>query len=585
MDTEALAVAAVKTAIAKTDYLTDYINDKDKEPMWDGAIYAYSSKYKKNSDWIGKAAIQVKGKNIDISKSLELKYDIEVVDLKNYKKDGGLLFFVVAIDKYGETTIFYKALTPFLINKLLSSKKEQKKIRITFYPFPKKTNEICNVVMDFIRDSKKQELFTHDKIPALEEFIDSAGKDISYGFQYSGIGYDRCDPCQYLFEHESYMYVTNTKLNINFPMNYVYRIEKASHSIEESIKIGEKEYYNQYNVVRKKDGLELHIGKSIMIDFNTLNKKIKVNYKLKGNIKEQINDIQFMTDFLEKKEMSLNGVDFPIKPTLEELESFHVEELLKLQKYLISIDDMLISIGVKKPLEIENLSQKEKNYLKVLTTSLIEKKPIKFKEEKVPPVGGISIGNIYLLLYFRMTEDGKYLIENLPNVKLEVSGEYEDGSIFETSKYVILKADDIIKADNCTCKQIVEELMTIENDGHYSDSNLVFLELLRAYDKTKDIQYLNEALKLADWLTKAECLNGISIINYYQTVKRQNALSEEQEDELLKVIDEYPDNEEIKAGAYILLENYKMAKRCLNKLDSKSKETFKTYPIYKLMGI
>ena len=34
MDIEALAVAAVKAAIAKTDYLVDYI--KDKEPMWDG---------------------------------------------------------------------------------------------------------------------------------------------------------------------------------------------------------------------------------------------------------------------------------------------------------------------------------------------------------------------------------------------------------------------------------------------------------------------------------------------------------------------------------------------------------------------
>lgn len=48
MDTEALAVSAVKSAIAKTDYLVDYIKDKDKEPMWDGAIYAYSSTNENN---------------------------------------------------------------------------------------------------------------------------------------------------------------------------------------------------------------------------------------------------------------------------------------------------------------------------------------------------------------------------------------------------------------------------------------------------------------------------------------------------------------------------------------------------------
>ena len=64
MDTEALAVAAVKTAIAKTDYLVDYIKDKDKEPMWDGSIYAYKAKRKSNADWIGKAAVQVKGENV-----------------------------------------------------------------------------------------------------------------------------------------------------------------------------------------------------------------------------------------------------------------------------------------------------------------------------------------------------------------------------------------------------------------------------------------------------------------------------------------------------------------------------------------
>ena len=171
MDIEALGVAAVKAAIAKTDYLVDYIKDKDKEPMWDGSIYAYSSKRKSNADWMGKSAVQVKGKSLDTLDVAEIKYDIEVVDFKNYKKEGGLLFFVVGIDDDGNTKIFYKALTPYLINKILEGKEEQGTVRVSFDIFPMQKNEICNVVMDFIRDAKKQELFTHDKIPALEEFL------------------------------------------------------------------------------------------------------------------------------------------------------------------------------------------------------------------------------------------------------------------------------------------------------------------------------------------------------------------------------------------------------------------------------
>ena len=60
-------------------------------------------------------------------------------------------------------------------------------------------------------------------------------------------------------------------------------------------------------------------------------------------------------------------------------------------------------------------------------------------------------------------------------------------------------------------------------------------------------------------------------------------MSEEQEDDLIKLIEEYDDNNQIRAAAYILLENYKMAKRCIDKLEPKSKVLFESFPIYSLM--
>lgn len=583
MDTEALAVAAVKTAIAKTDYLVDYIKDKDKEPMWDGSIYAYFSKRKSNADWNGKAAVQVKGKNLEALDTEEIKYDIEVVDMKNYKREGGLLFFVVGIDEDGNTKIFYKALTPYLINKILEGKEEQGTIRINFGAFPIQKNEICNVVMDFIRDAKKQELFTHDKIPTLEDFINAAGKDISYGFQYSGIGYDRSEPYKYLFDHETYMYVQNTRLNITFPIEHIQRIDRAGHSVVGDITIAGKIYYDKYEVVHKLEGLELNIGKSIVIDFIKDNNVAKVNYKLKGNIKEQIQDIQFITDLLEKKLANINGMDFPVEPTDEELETFHIEDTKQLQRQLIIIDNMLNALGVTKALEISNISAKEDDYLRMLITAFVEKKTIRFKENKVPSVGGISIGNIYLMLHFRQMEDGSYLIENFPEVEYEVSGAYKDGKMFSTSKYIIMKADDLIKADNIQCKHIVDELMLYENEGHYINSNFTLLELIKAYDQTKNKEYLNEAIRLAEWLRKADCLEGISTVNYLQCIARRSALTEEQEAELLELLEQYADNEQMKAGIYILLGNYKIANRCLDRLDVDKRTEFCGFPIYALM--
>ena len=117
---------------------------------------------------------------------------------------------------------------------------------------------------------------------------------------------------------------------------------------------------------------------------------------------------------------------------------------------------MLCSLGVSKALEIENITDKEDDYIKMLLTAFVEKKPIRFKENTVPPVGGISIGNIYLMLHFRQNEDGSYLIENFADTKLAVSGEYQDGTMFPTSKYIIMKSEDIIKSDNIQVRTMVE---------------------------------------------------------------------------------------------------------------------------------
>lgn len=583
MDIEALAVAAVKAVIAKTDYLVDYIKDKDKEPMWDGSIYAYSSKSKRNIDWRGKASVQIKGKNIKTLNVSEVKYDLEVVNLKNYKKDGGLLFFVVGIDDEGNTKIFYRALTPYLINAILANKEKQETIRTEFFEFPIKKDDICSVVMNFIRDAKKQELFTHDNIPTLEDFLASAGKDISYEFQISKVGYNQNMPYKYLLGRELYMYAKNTKLDIQFPIEHIHKIEKMTHNVEGMVTIGDQVYYDKYEITHKVDGFEISIGQSILFDFNTAKETARVSYSLKGDIKEQIKDIQFITDLIEYRVARINGINFPVNPTAEELESFHIDEAKELQRNLTIIDNMLTQLGISKALSISNLTAKEEGYLRMLIQAFVEHKSIRFKEKNIPPVMGISIGNVYLLLHFRQLEDGSYHVENFPSVQCEVTGEYNDGEFFTTSKYVILKADDLIRSDNLSYKEMIDDIFLYENVGHFFYANLLLLEMLKAFDKINNEYLLNESTRLASWLKNADCLDGISTINYLQCIARQSELSPEQESELIEILEKYTDNEQMKAGIHILLGNKKMANICLEKLDENIRNVFYELPIYALI--
>ena len=583
MDIETLAVAAVKTAIAKTDYLSDYIKDKDREPMWDGAIYAYSSKEKRNSDWFGSALVQIKGKNIKKNSVNSLKYDLEINDLVKYKSHGGLLFFVVSINSNGETDIFYKALTPYIINELINFGKEQKTIRTEFCLFPKQPNDICNVVMDFISDCKKQAIFTNNKIPTLNEFVKSAGKDISYNFEISNIGYKGDNSYRCFIGREMYLYARNTKLYIDFPVKYIKEVTAAIRDVNMCVKISDKIYYDKYNIIYRKNGFEVCIGKSTIIYVDTLKRKVRLDYKLSGNIREQIQDINFINDFLREKKVNINGIKIPINPSTDEFKSINLEETLQYQKKIIIIDDMLRKLGVEKALNLNEVTEKEQQYLKMLMIAFIEKRTISFNNKKeMPPVARVKIGNITILLFFKKYQKEEYIVENFFDIKMDVLCEYDNGKKFPTSKYAIMKMKDFM-ADNCCIANVVDELVLFKNEGNYNNCNFVLLEIIKAYDILKKESYLFQATRLAKWLREAECLKGISVINYYQCLKRNIKLSERQENEIMELLNEYNNNEEIKASAYILLDEFKMAQRCLDKLNSESYRQFKEYPIYNLM--
>ena len=63
MDLEKIATSAIVSSISKTDTLSGFINDGDKEPCWDGNIYIHeNSRHSKKN--IKRIPTQVKGKAV-----------------------------------------------------------------------------------------------------------------------------------------------------------------------------------------------------------------------------------------------------------------------------------------------------------------------------------------------------------------------------------------------------------------------------------------------------------------------------------------------------------------------------------------
>lgn len=150
MDIENLATSAIRSALAKTDRISTFINDGDKEPCWDGHIYIHENE-KKTKKNIKKIPVQIKGKK-DTTKKVQrtIKYRISRDDLYAYMMNGGTMFFVVYLDeKTGDTKqIYYSDLLPIRIKKILNI--EKKTYSVKFRKFPDNNNKKNRSYLEFL---------------------------------------------------------------------------------------------------------------------------------------------------------------------------------------------------------------------------------------------------------------------------------------------------------------------------------------------------------------------------------------------------------------------------------------------------
>lgn len=132
---ERLAVAAVEASLNSTSQLIPDIDKNDRTPSWDGDIRVYNDKTNKSCKLRGRVPVQVKGKLFNLDKKLNfpdiIKYDIEVVDLKNYYDGFGVIFFVVyLVPEKKLKKIYFLELLPFNLAQILKNIK-QSKIRLS----------------------------------------------------------------------------------------------------------------------------------------------------------------------------------------------------------------------------------------------------------------------------------------------------------------------------------------------------------------------------------------------------------------------------------------------------------------------
>lgn len=590
MNIEMLGVNAVKDEIAKTDYLNPHINDNDKEPSWDGKIEVYrkAGDVHLKSDLILDVPIQVKGKKSNDLRAKTITYPVQLIDMKNYLEAGGTVFFVVYINSSGnKRQVFCSSLLPFDLKKIIKQTEGQVTKNITLRRLPKNKKDIANLFLGIARDMKKQKAAISCESITWEGLVKSGHLgELSIG--YSSVPQKGALPFDYFFDHGAYLYVKLPPFGIDMPMEHLSTVDLISTTKEAEVCAGGKKFYDKYDIVFKKDVMELHFGKSTVHAINRKNgKEQKFNFTLAGTLSERICDEEFIITALEAGRFEVDGTICPLDGAEpEELASFNLPERKEHLDWLFDVKATMNALRVTEDLDCSNLTNTDEENIRILKAAVIDKKAVPLKDTG-SVFGWFTIANLKILVCAikRENKDGLYDIYGFADSPLEIRTSSEDGQGVPTTVYAMLDKEGILKCSNIDYDDMLESVckMPLSNRSSDAITNLL-LNLLRAYDesKPKREEILDAAINISEWIKLNDKYTPptVAMLNYYQTIKRKRVLTSEEIKGLLSIIENKQEKEEFYVGAYLLLDKLEAAKAHFDLMAEEVQQTFRDYPIY-----
>ena len=589
MDTEIIATSTVKLEISKTERLSPYVNEKDKEPCWDGNIYIHANK-QHSKDNIKRVPVQIKGEAVSRRKVKEhIQYEISTSDLTAYKLDGGVIFFVVYIDnKTGEKLqIYYSELLPERIKVLLSN--GAKKVR--FKKFPTAVMKMEDLFLDFYENSRKQVSFSIVKTESPAVF---AKKRDFKGFSFSITSSHKLPSLyelpKYLEGESLSIYGLLTSTDVPIPVEYIDEITNivVAEDVDIPIFVDSKKFYDACKRMFFKDKIVLRVGSCVKIIFKKdeqgkIVAPLEVDYKSEGTLSERILGLKFFIAAIEDKGFYFGKMRFDFNIEDNGFKSFKLSNLNYNLRGYERAKKTLDLISVKKDLDLDKCSESDYEALNALVKSIYNRQPI----NGIPPVcnqiTSLKIGNLNLAVLYVPYDENSYIIAGVfnTNFKALFTNNVTKEEVI-VSQFTFMTADDFLKYDNTNLDFIIEDYKAVQKCSDVSrDATVTALEFIKAYDKSKKETFLDAATRVFAWLSSISALpKDILLIDQLQIILRQRPLNYEEKCLLNDLIKATTDSQ-IKCCAFLLLDEQEEAKKLLDNFDTALLDRFKSYPIYK----
>lgn len=582
-DIEELATGAVKRYFNTCDSISPQIQENDKTPDWDGELNLYKHKKDVRKNYLGSLQVQVKGKKVSKFKDKET-FPVETIFLKNARNEG-FVFFVVEVMSNEESKIFYKKMAPIEIRGVLAGIEEQQKTKnMPFEALSMDKSWVEAELKAFWSDCIKQKSFA-SKTPFSFEDIKNAN-DYQWGFTFQGKKDNLLK--DFLGGFKSFLYL-KTKEGAEIPignglMNIV--LPELTVKKEENVYVGKDIVATNYILTYTKESVSYKLENLFLLKSEQKppsTKRINTLEILANTTDEQIKAYEVYKRLIEYGSIKFGDTEITINASNKN----GFLSTINRQLSNLSIHQAVLKVlNIKTPINYEEFTEKDDYSMHQLYKALIEHKAIGLTNPQ--NMFKISIANINVLLVCQSDNSGKYYIDNAFTSPIEVI-QNNDVTPFRVPIFSFIEQKGYVLFDNIPYDRIIEEYSecNLKDSRVLIQANLDLLQMLKAYDELKQkgqiekSKYTIEAAQsLSEWLLENESDNSKIVLhqlNSLQITKRLRTFTDE-ELNLLHQLSLNSSNE-VKAGAYLLLDKLEVAKFIIEQFPKDEQMRFMEFPI------
>lgn len=596
IDTKAIEEKALnhfKTFIEDSKIISQYLDDNDKEPCWDGHLYLYADGIRDKEHLQGRVPVQIKGTEVGHFVTKKWKFKLEKADLKAYLEEP--TFFIVCQVKKNskERMLFFRELLPDLVNKLLRDMGKNATRMTLFHPLTEDLKEFEDQLMVFLSNSKKMISFAHSKLLSMEEALKKGIKDFSFiaPSKYA----DRLQLMKYLSTHSSYIYAKISKeLDIDMPLSngpgrFIFQRDDDG-----EVRVGDKVYFKGYHNEIKDGRIFIKIGNVMTINMpmdNTDIEQATVKLTTKAKyLKESINEAEFGVALNDTGVLSIGMIDLQMRVHEKE----YVEELRQKLIRWKELDNVLDKLHVTKPFDLTAITDNQGKLIDILIETVGKGNMVNLPGQEATLLLW-EIGNIKLLLWCEVGKDGMCAIGDFFDRSIRIAYAISEDETINVSPYSYLQLDKLWeKVDNIDFDNIVAsaEEAARQHEYCYMMSNYDVLAMITAADALEktDVErskkLLEEALKLDEWLIGKEPkdeMRPLHIINKMQILKRQRDLTADECQTLEDMLNNEFAGDMAKAGVFLLLDRKEDFRQLFETMQEDEKKSVKEFPIWRFV--